>query len=263
MPITMAKRIAKLKGIESEKHRHLSTSSTLGAVLVQDYFKDSPLPVLADTLEEVFLRKDGDVDKSIEAFNQIKDMNCTIIFDNETSEEGYNIVNVRHRRRGSQPQQPEEIATPSNIGEPQEEEKVDAEKALLVREMEIEQLESRIRDNDPLLDILKLSSKNLQDEEFEHLCDALRHNYVILELNISDNQSITDHCSRSLSRLLLENKILKKIYLGGTSIKKFDEILDSLNRNMSVIDMELSEYASDEDFAVMDQYLDRNENLAS
>jgi hypothetical protein len=215
--------------------RYIPPASKLSSILVNDYFKNSPMPMSADQLKEMYV----EVQKSpLNSPYQQNDMQLSVVFETEPAEGGFNLVHVRHKRRQIQKQEEKEMEV-----------------------VDLDALEDLISKNDPSLKKIILRNKNLDSDDVEFLCAALRKNNVVTELDISDNMQITDSCTNALCKLISNNRMLKRLYLDGTSIRVLDEVIESLSKNMYIIDMILPDHARPEENDMVERYLVRNESF--
>jgi hypothetical protein len=116
-----------------------------------------------------------------------------------------------------------------------------------------------VNSNDKRLTRIRLKGKDITDQQVDELCSAVIKSNTVTELDLSNNQSITDTSLTSLCKLVEENKTLKKLYLDGTGIKSFAGLLFSMDKNYSIIDMTIPNCATDNFVDMLEDILDRNE----
>jgi hypothetical protein len=226
----------------------VQTSTKLSSIMVNDYFKNSPLPTTGDHLLDLYNLEQIKAQKSpIYSIDQVNQMQASLIFDTELGEDGFHIVHVRHRRRE------EKI-------EARKEKTIDPNQKLM-DDGNVEAIEVLISENDPSMKSVILRDKNLNDDDVDFLCEALLYNTTVKELDISNNPLITDSSTNSLCKLIKSSKTLQRLYIDGTSIRVFDDIIESLSRNLYIIDMILPDQALMEEHDLVERYLTRNEML--
>jgi hypothetical protein len=171
----------------------------------------------------------------------ILDMQNTIVFETDPTDEGFNIVTIKPRKSPNA----EKVEEPKKTIEP----------------LDLDALEDRIHNNDPTLTRIMLRHKDITDDDVDFLCTPLRKNTIVTELDLSENAEITDKSIFAICKLIDNNKKLRRLYLDGTSIKEYDDIIESLSKNMYILDLAVSDFARREDLDMIERYLVRNENF--
>ncbi|KAL0483053.1 hypothetical protein AKO1_014943 [Acrasis kona] len=132
----------------------------------------------------------------------------------------------------------------------------------LIKEGNIPYIISLLKSDDARVTKLSLVNKKINKSDLVALTDSLEFNTTLQELDVSNNVDINNACINVLCDLILTNKSIKKLYMEGIAVTAFDDILDSVERNYTLLDVILpEETTTDEEYDILYSYLDRNMNL--
>ncbi len=132
-------------------------------------------------------------------------------------------------------------------------------KKIITSNMKLADVLPLIKNNDPNLEVLDLKNKSLKDSDIDDLVDALETNNTVFELDLDNNYGITNESIAALADLIEFNKHLQVIVFEKTGITENAEFVSALEKNFVLRDLVLSECATDEELARVEQLLDRNE----
>jgi len=121
---------------------------------------------------------------------------------------------------------------------------------------------NRINRNDATLKILNLSGKNVEDKTAIEIFKALESNTNLTKLDLTEN-NLTEETLESFTKMLSSNKIIETIELEGNKFKSsfVDDFISAIEKNTTLVDITVSEYASDEQLDKIDDILDRNYDI--
>ncbi|KAG2385826.1 hypothetical protein C9374_002975 [Naegleria lovaniensis] len=131
----------------------------------------------------------------------------------------------------------------------------------LIKDGNVKVISDELKRNNPLLRSVNLQNKNISNDEVYDLADALVENTCLTELDLSFNTRVDDECMDALVRIVKNNHTLRKLYLEDTFIQNNQPLIDAVASNFKLVDMVLSEFATDDQLDQLDMYLDRNEAL--
>lgn len=131
----------------------------------------------------------------------------------------------------------------------------------LIKDGNVKVISDELKRNNPLLRSINLQNKNISNDDVYELADALVENTCLTELDLSFNTRVDDECMDALVRIVKNNHTLRKLYLEDTFIQNNQPLIDAVAGNFKLVDMVLSEFATDDQLDQLDLYLDRNEAL--
>ena len=131
----------------------------------------------------------------------------------------------------------------------------------MIKDGNVHEISEELKRNNAIIKVLNFQNKNLGNEDVQMLADALVENTNLTELDLSFNTRIDDESLASLVKMIKNNHTLRKLYLEDTFIQNNQPIIDAVAGNFKLVDMVLSEFATDDQLDQLDHYLDRNENV--
>lgn len=131
----------------------------------------------------------------------------------------------------------------------------------LIKDGNVRVICEELKKNNPMLKSVNLQNKNISNDDVEELSNAILENTCLQELDLSFNARIDDESVDSIVKIVKQNHTLRKLYLEDTFIQTNQPIIDAVAGNFKMVDMVLSEFATDDQLDQLDMYLDRNEGL--
>ncbi|KAL9656074.1 hypothetical protein ABK040_007692 [Willaertia magna] len=129
----------------------------------------------------------------------------------------------------------------------------------MIKDGNIHVISEELKKNNPTLKAISLQNKNIGNEDVIAIADALVENTNLTELDLSFNTRIDDDSVNAIVKIIKHNHTLRKLYLEDTFIRDNHPIVEAVAGNFKLVDMVLSDFATDDQLDQLDSYLDRNE----
>ncbi|KAL0485676.1 Bzrap1 [Acrasis kona] len=122
---------------------------------------------------------------------------------------------------------------------------------------EVTNILQKVQSNDPTLTKINLQSKNINSQQAILLCEAIRNNSKINEIDFSKNPLIQgQQCIDSICDLLDANNHIQNLYLDDTKLINFSRLLNCIKQHTNLIDVTLPDAATDKELDELDNILD-------